>query len=247
MDSTPQPQGAEKFRQLETELQVTVPAELNTENELADFWTTFRRNNGIAGNDDKMEKRMVAMQAKQTLAQIESQAELGHFFGAKSGDKMVATGKLTIRVDSQGEKHGYLSFLTVDKEFRGQGVAKQMTDVRSGFAKDRGCRHLDTDVFAENPVALVTKFNDGYLLTAIDISDDSKKFSLSKRIDGAEAKYDKKNGPLGELKEVGLAELEEIKDLLDQGYVGIDMKNIGSEENSEKNVDPKKWVLILEK
>lgn len=247
MDIVSHPPGAEKFRQKETELQVSIPAKLDTENDLSDFWATFRRNNGLTADNESVERRLNSMQARDTLRQIQSEVDKSYFFGAKRGEKMVATGKLEIRINNKGEKHGYLSFLTVDNELRGQGVAKQMTDARSVFAKDIGCSHLDTDVFAENPVALVTKFNDGYFLTAIDISDGAKKFSLSKRIDGVEEKYDKKEGVLGELKEIGLSELENIKDSLEHGYVGIDIKNIGTGEGSEKDIDPKNWVLILEK
>lgn len=239
--------GEEKFRQQETELKVSIPVELDNESGLTDFWSTFRRNNGLTADNESVERRLNLMQAKETLRQLQSEAGKSYFFGAKSGEKMVVTGKLEIRTNNKGEKHGYLSFLTVDKEFRGQGVAKQMTDIRSDFAKEVGCSHLDTDVFAENPVALVTKFNDGYFLTAVDINDGTKKFSLSKRIDGVEEKYDKKEGVLGEIKEIGLSELENIKHSLEHGYVGIDIKNIGTGEGSEKDIDPKNWVLILEK
>ena len=205
------PPGAESFRSKEGKEQISAPAILNTEQDLVDFWSVFRRNNGMAVGDEKMEKRMALMQARQTLAQAESQAGINYFFGAKNGDKMVATGKLEIRHNIDGEKHGYLSFLTVDEEFRGRGVAKQLTDVRSDFAREAGCSYVDTDVFAENPVALVTKFNDGYFLTAIDLSDTAKKFSLAKRIDGKEEKFDKKKGQMGEMQEVNLSDLEAVK------------------------------------
>lgn len=222
--------------------QLTPPAELTSEQDLTQFWLTFRRNNGLTDKDEAREQRTAALQAKQTLRNLD-QNKPTHFFGIKAGEKMVATGKLEIRTKKDG-KHGYLAFLTVDEDRRGKGLAKQLTDARTDLARREGCTHIDTDVFTENPIALITKLNDGYTLTDLEFYGDNKeagRFVLSKKIDD-ESEYDKKDGPLGELQEVELSDLSAIKNLLDRGWVGIDAKNLGD----SKDKDPKQWKLIME-
>ncbi len=219
------------------------PQELTSEQDLTQFWLTFRRNNGLTDEDEAREKRMANFQAKQTLRELERNGST-HFFGVKSGEEMVATGKLEVRIKKDG-KHGYLAFLAVDESERGKGLAKQLTDARTDLARREGCTYIDTDVFTENPIALVTKLNDGYGVTDVEFYGDNKesgKFILSKKID-SEAEYDKKEGPLRELQEFELSDLSAIKNVLEQGWVGIDAKNIGD----EKDKDPKQWKLILEK
>lgn len=221
--------------------QFTRPTELTSEEDLTQFWLTFRRNNGLTMEDLAYEKQLAALQAKNTIRGLTDNP--AHFFGVKDGNKMVATGKLEIRkIDD--EKHGYLAFLTVDESHRGAGLAKQLTDARTETARREGCTHIDTDVFTENPIALVTKFNDGYTLTNLDFYGDSKEagsFVLSKRING-EQEHDIRTGPLGELQEVPVSDLSTIKSMLENGWVGIDVKNIGD----AKDRDPKQWTLIME-
>lgn len=222
--------------------QLTQPLELKSEQELTKFWSTFRRNNGLENNDSVREHRLIALQTVQTLRDLEQNKPI-HFFGIKAGEKIVATAKLEIRTKKDG-KHGYLTSLTVDENRRGKGLAKQLTNARTGLARREGCTYIDTDVFTENPIALVTKLNDGYTLTDLEFYGDNKeagKFVLSKKIDG-EPEYDKKDGPLGELQEVELTNLSVINNLLGQGWVGIDAKNLG--DPRDKN--PKQWKLIME-
>ena len=222
--------------------QLTPPTELKSEQDFTQFWLTFRRNNGLTDKDEAREQRFATLQAKQTMRDLE-QDKPTHFFGVKAGDKMVATGKLEIRTKKDG-KHGYLAFLAVDEEQRGKGLAKQLTDTRTDLARREGCSHIDTDVFTENPIALVTKLNDGYALTDLEFYGDDKKagrFVLSKKING-EPEYDKKVELLGELQEVEFSDLSTIKNLLEQGWVGIDAKNLGD----SKDKDPKRWTLIME-
>lgn len=219
------------------------PEELTTEKDLTEFWLSFRRNNPFVLQTPERERRYATMQAKAELRNMREQNKPTRFFGIKDDGRLVAASKLEIRTKDD-EKRGYLSMLAVDKDYRGKGLAKQLTDVRSDIARREGCTHIDTDVFTENPIALVTKLNDGYALTDLEFYGDNKEagsFVLSKKIDN-EPEYDKREGPLGELQEVELSDLSAIKNLLDQGWVGIDAKNLGD----SKDKDPKQWKLIME-
>lgn len=226
-----------------TKEQLSPPTELTSEQDIKEFWLAFRRNNGLIVGDPAHEDKTATLQAKQTLRE-QREGKPAHFFGIKNNEKIVATGKLEIRTKGNG-KHGYLSFLAVDENQRGKGLAKQLTDIRTDLARREDCEYVDTDVFTGNPIALVTKFNDGYTLTGLEFFSDDKqagKFILSKKING-KPEYDKKDGALGELMEIQLSDLSTIKTLLDQGWVGIDTKNLGD----EKDKDPKQWKLIMEK
>ncbi|MFA5776631.1 MAG: GNAT family N-acetyltransferase [Patescibacteria group bacterium] len=219
------------------------PEELTTEDDFTEFWLAFRRNNPFVLQTPERERRTAAMQAKAELRNMQEQNKPTHIFGVKDNGQLIAAGKIEIRTKDD-EKHGYLSMLTVDENYRGKGLAKQLTDVRMEIARDEGCTHIDTDVFTENPIALVTKLNDGYTLADLEFYGDDKKagrFVLSKKIDG-KPEYDKREGPLGGLQELELSDLSAIKNLLEQGWVGIDAKNLGD----SKDKDPKQWKLIME-
>lgn len=224
------------------EKQLTPPVELTSESDIIQFWLTFRRNNGLADKDGTREQRLATLQAKKTMQDLENNPSL-HLFGIKEGESMVATGKLEVRTKPDG-KHGYLAFLAVDESQRGKGLAKKLTDVRTDMARQEGCTHIDTDVFTQNSIALVTKLNDGYALTDVEFYGDEQeagKFLLSKKIE-EEPEYDKKDGPLGALQEVSLSDLSTIKNLVEKGWVGIDAKNVGDAQEK----DPKQWILIME-
>jgi ribosomal protein S18 acetylase RimI-like enzyme len=232
------PEAKEKFQ--------PKPVELQTKEELTQFWLNFKKNNPFSPTSPKTETRMAQKQADAMISQIEKEGEnrTTFYYGVKDESSLIGTGKLEIKQYQDG-KHAYLSMLTVDDKYRGKGVAKELTDVRTEKAKQEGCTHIDTDVFSENAVALVTKLNDGYILNDIKFYDEKKSagsLKLSKPIDDR-AEYDKKTGELGDLQEIPLSDLIAIENLLKQGWAGIDAKNL----DDEKNKDPKKWLLIMEK
>lgn len=238
------PPGAEKFKSIETEVALPDPVELKTENDFVDFWSTFWRNNGLdSGSSDEL-KNSELKQARDTIASIAKEPGRYRYFGARDSERMVATGNVEIKVDNNGKKHGYLDRLTVDEKYRGKGMAKKITDVCSEYAKEVGCSYIDCSVNADNPTALVTKLNDGYLVTGLELfsNDEFGLFDVSKRLDNKDGGFDQKKGKIGNLLEVDLSDLKTINDLLSQGYVGIDVKNIGS----KKDDNPKNWLLILE-
>ena len=231
---------SEQYRSPETYESIPV-SELHSVDDLTQFLLTFRRNNGIADVNEDRGKRMAAFEARK---EVDGNDTTAHFFGIKSEDVLIATGKLNVRPQIGDKKVGYLSFLSVDENFRGKGLAKQLTDARVDRARTEGCTYVATDVFTENPIALVTKFIDGYVLHDLEFyGEDGKagKFILYKKIDGKE-EYDKKNGPIGNVQEMELSDLVGIKTLIDQGWVGIDIKNIAS----SKDNTPKNWKLIME-
>jgi len=168
-----------------------------------------------------------------------------HFFGIRDGENMVASGKLDI-TSFKDQKHAHLSLVSVDEAYRGKGlVSKQLGYKMLEEANKSGCTHIDTEVFTTNPISLVAQFKENFFLVDLEFYGDDKqagKFILSKKIDG-EPEYDKKKGPLGELREVHLSDLPTIKALLGQGWVGIDIKNLGN----AKDKNPEQWVLIMEK
>ncbi len=231
---------SEQYRSPEIYESIPV-SELHSVDDLTQFLLTFRRNNGIADVNEDRGKSMAAFEAKR---KVEGDDATVHFFGIKSAEAMIATGKLNVRPQIGDKKVGYLSFLSVDENFRGKGLAKKLTDAREEKAKKEGCTHMATDVFTQNPVALVTKFKDGYILNELEFYGedyDAGKFVLYKKIDGEES-HDKKKGLVGTLQEVPLSNLQEIKKLLDQNWVGIDIKNVSNPENN----DPTNWELIME-
>lgn len=240
------PPRADKIKTIEEEMKLPDPVELKTEKDFVDFWATFWRNNGLdsEGNDDRKKRELeLATKTVYNLALFPSRYR---YFGVRDSERMIATGSVEIKIDNKWLKHGYLNDLTVDEKYRGKGVAKKITDLCDNYAKEVGCDYLDGSVDIDNPIALVTKLNDGYLVTGIELTSfdelDLGLFKISKSLK-RESGFDKKNGTNGNLVEENLSNLRDIEDLLTQGYVGIDIKNIGSKDDN----DPKKWVLILEK
>lgn len=216
----------------------SIPAELTTIEELTDFWLTVWRNNGVPNKDPARERQVAAVQAKQTMAEMVG-GNPAYFYGIKDGQSLKAVGKLEIR--SVGpEKHGYQSSLAVMEKYRGQGLAQAITETQVAKAREHECTHLDADVFSRNAVGLVTKFNDGFALTGLTLYDETAgKFELSKRISGQEP--EKPAAP--EWIEAPLSDLKQIENYLHDGWIGVDLKNLGD----VKDDDPDKWTVIFEK
>ncbi len=218
------------------------PTELHTEEELFELWSTYRRNNGITFPDPVKEEKAVRLQVKDTLKQLSKSKDPVHFYGLRENGRMVATGRVSFYQDNQNNKHGYLSLLTVDPEYRGRDIAGKMTETRVTKALTEGCTYIDTEVYADNAPALVTKFNDDFEVVAGRYDgDELYGFLLSKKIDTA-AEVDQ-TGKAGIFAEAPLDDKEKLKELLESGWVGVDLKNLGDKDDK----DPAKWVMIFEK
>lgn len=76
---------------------------------------------------------------------------------AQSADEIVATGYAQIRESKQSlahESHGYLGFMYVTPEYRGQGLNAKIMDELTSWCRNRGILTLYLDVYAENEAAI---------------------------------------------------------------------------------------------
>lgn len=170
------------------------------------------------------------------------------FFGMKDrGGKMVATGRLTVKIGSDGSRYGFLSGLSVHRDLRGKGIGKKIVEERNRLAKERGCTHMATETFCDNPQAIATKLHDGFCIQEVifDLKNKKNSFVLTKKIDQASQPE-----TLGEIvagtesKQYKLSELEAIRALLNSGqWEGVDIRPT----NSPKSSNPEEWVLFMRK
>lgn len=226
----------------ESEQSTLEPTELHTEDELTAFWLVYRRNYNLTLPDAKREERSARAQAKESMKDLANKNDPKFFYTIQDNNQVIATGRLSFNQNEDGSKHAYLSGLTVNPEYRGQNIAQKLVEIRTTKAKEEGCTHIDTEVYAENPQALVTKLNDGFSIVAGRY--DNKKlygFLLSKKIDD-EPEFDKKD-KIGQIQEINLGNREKIGELLEDGWVGIDLKNLEKSDNSDSST----WMMILEK
>lgn len=215
-----------------------IAKELTTEEEFVQFFLfLLKEDTGLATNPDTM--LSVAQDlAKREIEAIKTSKNFFVSFAAFDGANVIGKGRLQITGDE--EKHGFLSELGVDSAYRGKGVSKTLTDARIDYAKQKGCSYVDTHVVYDNPIGMVTKFNDGFVMT--DYKYGEGQFVFSKKID-TENDFDKKKGPVGELKEVIFTDMNKIINYIEAGWVGIDIKN----KHTVRDDSPDNWVLILEK
>jgi ribosomal protein S18 acetylase RimI-like enzyme len=219
--------------------------ELTTAEERLECMLEIRKNRGTNLADPKEE----LMAAQQTLDMAEEKAkqnkELLSFYAIRNDSgEIVGTAKLNI-YNKDGEKRAHLGRLTVKPEYRGKRLATALTNKTIETALANACETMDAEVDLLNPPALVSRLNDGFAIVDLNLEldeDGERCFSVIKRL-RKEPGYDKKIGSLGEMQEICLTEAEKIQNLLRNGWVGIDTRNL-----EEKNdMDPKKWMLILEK
>jgi len=156
--------------------------------------------------------------------------------------------------EEYGLDNAYLRDQAVNPEFQGKknskgnSLAKEISDACFAGAREMGCdKYMFAEIDLTNFKSLISKFKDGFVATRFEKYDEDPQqggcLLVRKRIDGEE-EFDKKNGSLGELKEISLNKLGEIFDLMEkEGYVAVDIKNQGD----IKNVDPENWSLVLEK
>lgn len=219
------------------------PVELTSEEDFIKFWLAFDRNNGLTLRDADQERRIATAHAQLSMRELKYQKAPIHFFGIKNKEDIIASGKLDI-ITVKDQKHAHLSLVSVDEKYRGKGVGKDLGYRMVEQAIKYGCTHIDTEVFTTNPISLVAQFKEGFVLVDLKFYGDDQQagaFILSRKIEG-EAEYDKKK-EIGELEEVLLTDLFAIKTLLGQGWVGINIKNLGE----AKDKDPGQWKLIMEK
>ena len=54
------------------------------------------------------------------------------------------------------KEYGYLNLATTDKEHRGKGVAKSLTNTALQFLKNKGIKYIRTNVYNSNEIAMKT-------------------------------------------------------------------------------------------
>jgi len=86
--------------------------------------------------------------------------------------EIIATGYIDIRQSKASlkhDKHGYLGFMYVEPEFRGQCVNKAIMDNLIHWAKERNIRDFYLDVYAENSAAIKAYEKAGFQSSLIEM------------------------------------------------------------------------------
>ena len=76
---------------------------------------------------------------------------------AESEDKLVASGYVKIKPSPAHHKyphHGYIGFIYVEPEFRGQGISQQVIQALFDWAKQQGIVEVLLDVYNDNAPAI---------------------------------------------------------------------------------------------
>ncbi len=80
-----------------------------------------------------------------------------HLIVATTNTEIIGSGYALIKNSKpykKPEKYAYLGFMYVSPEFRGQGINGKIIDHLTDWAKQRGLRELQLDVYAENEIAI---------------------------------------------------------------------------------------------
>ena len=76
---------------------------------------------------------------------------------AVNADQIIATGYVQIRATKPAltyRQHGYLGFMYVAEDFRGQGINQQLMQQLITWAQERGVSDFHLDVYAGNEAAI---------------------------------------------------------------------------------------------
>ncbi|WP_010283648.1 aminoglycoside 6'-N-acetyltransferase [Bacillus timonensis] len=88
------------------------------------------------------------------------------FFLAKEESEAIGFAQCQLRTDyvegTESSPVGYLEGIFVTKEFRGNGVAKQLLSACEKWAKSNGSKEFASDVELENNVSLRFHLNNGF-------------------------------------------------------------------------------------
>lgn len=90
----------------------------------------------------------------------------------ESAGKIVATGYIQIRPSKPSldhDEHGYLGFMYVKPEFRGQGINKTLLDSLINWGKAKGISDFYLDVYAENASAISAYEKAGFTPSIIEM------------------------------------------------------------------------------
>lgn len=170
---------------------------------------------------------------------VQTDSSKNFYLGIYDGDHIVATGQLDIKTSPQRKKpYGYLCHAVVDENHRNNGLAKQLTAAREEMAKEAGCDLVYALVNTGNMGAILTKMHDGFVVSGFQrYSPDWTEFVITKSLTKERGQNRKRHETI----DVSLTDLYKLQELLEDGYVGIEVKtNAGGGKTKE-------WIMVLQK
>ena len=94
------------------------------------------------------------------------------FLVVEIGGKIVATGYIQIRASKtylQHSHHGYLGFMYVVPQFRGQGLNKKLLEKLIVWGQERGIRVFYLEVYTQNNVAIKAYEKVGFTSSVVEM------------------------------------------------------------------------------
>ncbi len=220
--------------------------ELTDSKDLLECMLEIRKNRGTNLADQEAEITAAKRVLDENIENANKNDQPLFFYAIRNdANQIVGTAKLTI-YNKGSEKRAHLARLTVKPEYRGKGLASILTEKTIQVALAHNCEVMDAEVDILNPPALISRLHDDFVIIDLNLEldeDGERCFSTIKKLKKEPIGYDNKKGSLDELREISLAEAEQIQNLLRNGWVGIDLKNLEGRDDR----DPNKWILILEK
>lgn len=158
-----------------------------------------------------------------------------HHVAIKKDQEIVAIGRVRPRNRNES-RWGNIADLSTADDYKGNELAVKIIGELERVAKDEeGCVGLYAEVVRDNPIGLVPEFQSGLILVGLDMNTFhvEKKFSHAKEEGGQKPVW----------QETKLNDARKIRELLREGWYGVDIKNIGDAKNNK----PADWKLIFEK
>jgi len=215
---------------------------LTSAEDIAAFLLLMRKAFRTSGQTESEERLVLEEAERDGVSFVEYPDPNEYFIGIKDGNQIVAGGALQIITFRDGRKIARLSGHAVDPRYRGRELAQEVTDKSITIAEEQNCERVEASVNANNPAALITKFHNDFEAYDLSVATDPNDgfFQIRKYLRNSDHST-KDNAK--EWKEVAFHNLPLIKQYLDNGWRGIDLKNTAKPTDN----DPEKWTLILGK
>lgn len=131
-----------------------------------------------------------------------------------------------------------LEYAAVREDKQGEGYISILDNARMEWGKKLGADVVATEATRDNFHSMLTKLHAGFCIHSIEkLPGEPEYYVLSRPISKADRE------PEGQVKELPAIDKDVIEQHLQEGWVGVDIKNKG-DVTSE---DPNDWVLILAK
>ncbi len=227
---------AERPREFEPKPTVT---ECKSEEELVNFFTalqTLKRHLGGRPPDDAKTYPSERARSAQELV-LQGKALAQHYYTITEGNGAIAaTGALTILPDGWA----ILEDDVTARGRRGQALSRTITEHRLAIARRYECTRVKCYVAVDNPQGLITKMHSGFVVNEmLTLHEREACFHLEQDLEITKKTKEKKV----EHAEVPLTSIAEIRLLLYERWIGVDLKNHGAKEDD----DPIDWSMIFER